>query len=73
MRRTVKAWVVVDERGRIPFHSPIQNPLDGPVGKKRGDVESWGNQPGDTIVRATITYDDGRPAPRKPRAKKKGA
>lgn len=69
MRRTAKTWVVVNKRGRIPFHDPVQR-VEGPVGQKRSDVEAWGNQVGDRIVRGFITYDDVRPAPRKRRARK---
>lgn len=68
MKRTVKAWVVVNKRGRIPFTDPIHS-IDGPISPKRYDVESWGNQPGDRIVRGLITFDDGKPARRKGRAK----
>ena len=59
MKRRVKAWVIVDERGRI-----------GCVETTRADAR-WLRAKGERVVRCVIEYDDGKKA--KAKAKKRKA
>ena len=57
MRRSVKAWVLLDDDGKI---------RDNAVFFKRADAEGWSPNDGAPPFlkphRCVVTYDDGRPS-----------
>ena len=63
MRRTVKRWMAMKSSGTLANDEvPHRN-------RKTLDAALW---PGETAVRATITYDDGRKPSRKKRGVRRG-
>ncbi len=61
MRRCVKCWVTLDQHGGARIFEGLGAPIVRAfLRKKDGAFLGW-----DNLRRATLTYDDGKPKPRR--------